>query len=77
MAKSESEGADWEDEFSSELVDDSMLTLLTLLALLALLMLDPEVLEALDDGGMKGSADTSWRNLESQARLKEWSASSS
>jgi hypothetical protein len=77
MAESKSEGADWEDEFSSELVDNSMLTLLTLLALLALLVLDPEVLEALDKGGMKGSADMSWRNLKSQAHLKEWSASSS
>lgn len=49
----------------SKLEDDSMLTLL------ALLVLDPEVLESLDKGRMKDSADMSWRNLESQTCLKE------
>jgi hypothetical protein len=78
MAESKSEGVFWEDDLPSELEDDAMVTLLTLLELLELLelVLDLEVLESLD-GGMKSSAATSWRNLESQACLKEQSASSS
>jgi hypothetical protein len=75
MAKSKSEGVFWEDDSPSELEDDAVVTLLTLLELLEL-MLDLEVLESLD-GGIKSSAAMSWRNLESQACLKEWSASSS